>query len=179
MALGDSGLLTTTTNTNASQTGTGLESQTQSGTQLPYFTPIQQALQGQAGQMAGGLATGDISQNFGLPQSVYDAAMFNFNKYQAPQLAAQYGAGSPTINSAMQELQLQLAGQSGQQAMGNYINAYDAAARYAFSPTGNMTSNNQIQTQNTQANNTGSGLSTSTDPFQALASVLNVPDLFG
>lgn len=101
------------------------------------FSDPQKALQGQSlGFISNLLGGSSVPQNFGLPQVVYDAAMANFNKYHAPQLAAIHGSGSPTINSAMQELQLQLAAQGAKVAVGNAIDAFQAAAQWAFTPIG-------------------------------------------
>jgi len=101
------------------------------------FTGAQEAMQNQAlGGLSGILSGGSITENFGLPQSVRDAAWFDFNKYQAPMLATQYGAGSPAIQSAQQELNLKLAAMSGQQGMSNALNAYRTGLEYAFKPTG-------------------------------------------
>lgn len=106
-------------------------------TAMDQYTPQQQALQSQGlSGLAGVMAGGSVPANFGLPQSVYDAAFANFNQYQVPQLAAQHGAGSPVINSAAQNLQVQLAGLSGQQAMSNFKGIYDTGLQYAFRPAG-------------------------------------------
>jgi hypothetical protein len=142
------------------RTDQGAQAGQQAGQQLNVYSPEQQALQGQVLQQGNNLLTGNISPTFGVPQSVYDAAMFNFNKYQAPQLAAQYGTGSPAINSAMQELQLQLASQSGQKAVSNSISAYQAAADYAFRPQGQTQQQTNNQTNQSTSGQTNWGLDT-------------------
>lgn len=116
---------------------------------MNQFTPGQLAVQGQAGNyIANILAGGSVPSNMGLPQAVYDAAFANFNKYQAPMLAAQHGAGSPAINASMQELQLQLAGMAGQQAMNNSLDAFSQAANFAFKPIGNIANKTNLATGN-------------------------------
>lgn len=133
---------------NSFQVGSTSGTQQAVGTQAQQntYTPQQQALQGQAlGFIGSTLSGGSVPQNFGLPQVTYDAAMTNFDKYQAPGLAAQYGAGSPTINAARESLQLQLAGMAGQNAMSNAINAYNSAAQYAFTPIGQTASDAKVQ----------------------------------
>lgn len=142
---------TDTTNATQQQTQLGQQGQTQSQSQMNVYNPQQQALQGNVLDQANNLLTGNVSNSFGLPQSVWDAAYYNFNKYQAPQLAAQHGAGSPAISSSMNELNLQLAGLSGQNAMSNALGAFDAAAKYAFNPLGSNAAN--VSNQTTQQNN--------------------------
>lgn len=133
----------------------------QSGQQLDMsqFTDAQRALQGQSlGFISRLLSGGSVPQTFGLPQSVYDAAFYNFNRYQAPILANQFGAGSPMIAGSMNELQLQLAGLAGRTAMSNAINAFDAAAKFAFTPVGNQRTFNENQTGFRNYTRTLSGL---------------------
>ncbi|HEY9678857.1 MAG TPA: hypothetical protein V6C76_12685 [Drouetiella sp.] len=120
-------------NTNTSQFNSG-NSLAQTN-QQPIFTSQQLGLQGQAGNLMNQLLTGNTSQ-FGLPQAVWDAANMNFNNQEAPQLAAQYGSGSPAIGAAQQQLTLQLAGLAGQNQTSNALNTFNAAANYAFNPIG-------------------------------------------
>jgi hypothetical protein len=99
--------------------------------------------------------------------------MTNFNSQQAPQLAAQYGAGSPAINSAQQQLQVALAGQSSQQASSNAINAFNSAAQYGFNPVakdatqinnGNtIATTSNLDNQNTYSTNNQNSTGTSTN----------------
>lgn len=159
--------------TNQNQAQTQTSSQAQAGqtntanqaSQLPVFTQGQENLQGQAGSLMNQILTGDTSQ-FGLPQATYDAAFANFNNYQAPQLAAQYGSGSPAIGAAQQNLQLQLAGMAGQQQTSNALGAFNSAAQYAFQPVGqnaaSVGAQNQTMlnngTQNTNTNTTSTDI---------------------
>ncbi len=141
--------------------------------QANVYTGAQQALQGQALNQGSQILQGNINPSFGLPQSVYDAAMFNFNKYQVPLLAAQHGAGSPAISSAMQELNLNLTAQSGQNAVSNSLNALDTAAKYAFTPVGNnaMNTGNQQQTGSSLQNSWGMDTGAT---MQALYDILGI-----
>lgn len=140
-ASGMSPYLTTITNSTGNETENSTVNQLANtkDLQMNQFTGQQQGLQNQSLGFIGSILSGQSPPpNFGMPQVVYDAAMANFNKYQAPMLAAQHGAGSPVINSAMQELQLQLAGQGAQRSMGNALDAYRMAANYAFAPAGSL-----------------------------------------
>lgn len=141
--------------------------------QANVYTGAQQALQGQALDQGSQIMQGNINPNMGLPQSVWDAAMFNFNKYNAPLLAAQHGAGSPAINSAMQELNLNLAAQSGQNAVSNSINAMDAAAKYAFTPVGSNAMNTGAQQQTGNSTQNSWGMDTGAT-VQALYDILGL-----
>lgn len=126
--------------------------------QSNQYTAQQQAMQSQGlSGLAGIMAGGSVPSNFGLPQSVYDAAFANFNQYQAPLLAAQNGAGSPAINSAMQNLQLQLAGLAGSNAMSNFNSIYSAGLNYAFQPIGQASAQNTTGTFNQVDNQTQTG----------------------
>lgn len=144
----DSGLPTQTL-TDTTQNRTDLQQNTNTGTsatqQMNQFTAGQQALQNYLPGFIGNILAGSgVSQNFGLPQSVWDAAHANFDTFQAPKLALQ-GSGSPAIGSAAQQMDLQLAGMSGQQAWGNALNAFSQGAQLAFKPIG------QNQQQNSSA----------------------------
>lgn len=145
----------------------------QSQQQANVYTGAQQALQNQALAQGSQIMQGNINPSFGLPQSVWDAAMFNFNKYNAPLLAAQHGAGSPAINSAMQELNLNLAAQSGQNAVSNSLNALDTAAKYAFTPVGSNAMNTGTQQQQGSSNQTSWGIDTGAT-MQALYDLLGL-----
>ena len=175
------GPVVSTTNQTIATTNNANELQT--GAQNNTFTPGQQALQGQAANYISNiLAGGAVPQNMGLPQSVYDAAFHNFNKYQAPMLAAQHGAGSPAINASMEELNLQLAGLAGQRATGNALDAFSQAANFALKPIGQTNNNNRVASGNeTQKTNS---VSTTTDVGGlleriAFASGGGFPSVFG
>lgn len=133
----------------AQQSSSMQQSQQQAGNQAQTnrlaFNPGQQALQGQLGQMGSQILSGNAPAQFGLPQSVADWAMYQFNKYQAPDLANRYGGGTNLIGANRNELIANLAAQSGQQMQGNAINAYNSIANYATQPIG---SNNNLQTMN-------------------------------
>jgi len=144
----------------SSQNQVGQTNTANSQSQLPVFTQGQLGLQGQAGDLMNQILTGNTTQ-FGLPQATYDAAFANFNQYQAPQLAAQHGSGSPAIGAAMQNLQLQLAGMAGQNQTQNALNTFNSAAQYAFQPVGQ--NNNAIGSQfQNQVNNGTQNTNTNT-----------------
>lgn len=114
----------------------------QTGAEQKTFTPAQQGLQGQSLGFISSLLGGSLPQAFSsfvFPQEIRDAAFQDFNRYRAPQLAAIHGAGTPVINAALQDLQLRLAAQAAERAQGvvpQAVNAFEAAARFAFTPTG-------------------------------------------
>lgn len=145
---------TTVSNYGENQAQKGTQAQTGTAGNRPYFTPIQEQLQGQSGALMSKILSGNV-QEFGLPQAAHDAAWFNFNKQQLPQLSAIHGSGSPVINSAQQELQLQLAGLSGRMAMPQALDAFRAAGAFAFNPTGNNTTDTRNQNTTTDTNTTG------------------------
>lgn len=111
------------------------------GTERDFYTPNQMALQGNAldfiGKILGG---GGMQAGFQAPSDATRAAAWHdFRKYQMPQLAAMHGAGSPTIQAAGEELNLKLAAlgeQSYQSSFRNMIDAFGAAAHWAFQPGG-------------------------------------------
>lgn len=135
------------------------QSTNQQNQAMNQYTAGQQALQGQVTGMGQNLLNGNISSSFGLPQSVYDAEIANFNRFQAPMLAAQHGAGSPAIQAAMESLQLQLAGMGAKNAFQNALGAYDAAGKYAFTPIGNNQTQIGSNSMNNVTNQTQQGLS--------------------
>lgn len=139
--------------TTENQTQNQATVQQDAGFQQNRYTAAQQAAQGQAlNSLSSVLAGGSIPSSFGLPQSVYDAAFANFNKFQAPLLAAQHGSGTPAINSAMQELQLQLAGMAGQNAASNFQGFANTLGHYAFTPVGQDTGATRAANTNTVTN---------------------------
>lgn len=185
MALFDSGpsflsgiMQQTTTDTNRMTNGTQNTDGNSSGQAMNQYTGQQQGLQGQAlGFIQDILAGKSAPSNMGLPQNVWDTAMFNFNKYQAPQWAAQHGAGSPLINSAMQELMLNLSSQSGQMAMDNSIRAFDQAANWAFKPIGTIQNDSQSQTANTFSQMNETVDKTQLDPGSLFSGIANLAGL--
>ena len=122
------------------------------GSTLNQYTGGQQALQGNLAPAANNILTGNIAQSFGLPQVVSDAAFANWNQFQAPKLAAAFGAGSPAINASAQDLNLQLAAMGAQNAQQNALGAFQAASNYAFTPIGNI--QNQMTGRQQQENTT-------------------------
>lgn len=122
-------------------------SSTNSGNQNTYAP-------GAAGLQGGGanalqqiLAGGSPSPNYGLTQGAYDQAQRQFNSTIAPQLATQYGAGSPTIGNALIQQNEDLAAQSSQMAWGNMQGTMADVEKFAFTPTGNQTEAQQAQSQ--------------------------------
>lgn len=134
------------------------------------YTAGQQSLQNQAltglsGILNGSVDTSQISNAINKP--AYDYALQLWNQTGAHQLAAQYGAASPTIDAARQQLLLGIAAQQGNNATANTLNAYNMASQYAFTPTGTTQNRNDSQalnsTQKTNNTNWGSLAATALD----------------
>lgn len=151
-----------TLNLTNNQTGNQSQNLNQQGT----FTDAQKALQNQSLGLYQSLLQGQsVPQNFQVPQSAIDAYVQQYNKYVAPQRAAQFGSGSPTIATGLQEGLAQLIGQNSMQGMNQYMSAINNAANVAFNPTGqtqaqsmNSTlANTQNQTTNSTQHNIDSG----------------------
>src|ERR1700722_19830135 len=106
-----------TSGNSLTQTGSSGTQQTAGAEQNQYTAP-QQALQGtQAGVLSGMLSgTTGIAGNLGYSPQVWQSMLQNFNENVAPQLAAQYGAGSPYIGSQLSQLLLSATAGSSQQA---------------------------------------------------------------
>lgn len=101
------------------------------------YTAGQQALQGQATTGAGqflqtGIAPG-LQQEIAAENAAYQQ---NFNTDVAPQLAAQYGAGSPVIGGQEEMGLVNLISNAYQNQGANYNAALGTAGSLAFNPTG-------------------------------------------
>lgn len=160
------------TNGTTNQQGTNAQQGTTTQSRTPYFTPQQLQMQGQAQNLMQQILTGNLQQ-FGPTQATYDAANANFNQHALPKLAAIHGSGSPTLNAAAQDLNLQLAGQFSQQAPAQALSAYNAAAQYAFNPTGYNNTGNQNNVTNQNMNTTQNQLQKNQDTGGILGSILN------
>lgn len=134
-----------TSNTNYNNNATG--------NQMNQFTAGQQAMQGQVGDLYQQILSGNL-QNFGLDKATRDAAWYDFQQNQLPILAAQNGVGSPALNAAAEQLNLRLAGMSGQQAVPQATTLANSMANTAYTPVGYNTSNQSNQIQNQTQNNT-------------------------
>jgi hypothetical protein len=126
--------------TSTSSQGTG--NTQQQNTYLPW----QQQLQGQVGQAESNLLSGNVPTSFTNPQATTQAYMNNFNQYVAPELAAQYGAGSPAIGASLNSGLTNLAAQNYQQGITNYGNAVSSAAGTGLTATGQTGNQSQSQT---------------------------------
>jgi hypothetical protein len=133
--------VTAVSNANTTQNSQGTGQSQQSNTYLPW----QQQLQGQLGQAEGNLLSGNVPSSYTNPQAATSAYMNNFNQYVAPELAAQYGAGSPAIGASLNSGLTNLAAQTYQQGFSNYGNAVSAAATPALTAVG--ATGNQSQQQ--------------------------------
>lgn len=132
-----------------SGTSTGNTAQTQLNENI--YDPASLALRGQGSQaLAQILATGKLPGNFGMNQQAFDALNSAFERNIAPQLAAQYGAGSPVIGSQEALANEQLAAQLSQQSWGNFMNLFDEVANFSFTPTGQNSSSNTDSTNQSE-----------------------------
>lgn len=159
------------------------QADTSNGGQANRYTAAQQAGQNQAINALSGVLSGtqQVPSSFGMPQAVYDAAFANFNKFQLPQLTAGLGSGAAgAINAAQQELQLQLAGMAGQNAMSNFNSMAGNLGNLSFNAVGQDTN----QAGNRAVNRTLGTTETGFDSGAALGAVLDMigqlaPSLFG
>ena len=174
--------------TDQTQTGGGTSEQTGVGTTGTNYT--QQAATGTTGQQATAnvynpqsaalqtslpqqlqafLQTGNLPGNFAAPSQVTQAYNTNFQSQIAPQLAAQYGAGSPQI-AGQQALGLQqLLSNLYQTQSNNLNNVLGTGTNLAYSTTGQLANqlSNQLNTQaGAQTQNTAN--TQNTTDFQTL-----------
>lgn len=141
----DTGAQHTTSDTNASNAG----AQSQQNT----YTPFQQDLQNEAAKQAGqflqtGVAPG-MDQNLAAQEAAFKQ---NFNQTVAPQLAAQFGAGSPAIASAESQGLVNLTANAFQNQGSNFNNALGTAGNLAFTATGQNAQNKSNAATNTNTN---------------------------
>jgi hypothetical protein len=144
--------VTGVSNANTTQQTSGTGQTNQQNTYLPW----QQQIQGQVGQAEGNLLSGNVPTSFTNPQAATQAYMNNFNQYVAPELASQYGAGSPAIGASLNSGLTSLAAQTYEQGITNYGNAVSGAANTALTATGQTGTQAQQQqgtSQTTQEQN--------------------------
>lgn len=126
-------------------------------TDANQYTNQQQQLQGQtltglSDILSGKANLNTIGNQFNKP--AFDYAMQQWNQTGAHQLAAQYGAASPTIDAARQQMLLGIAAQQGQQSSQTALNAFNLASQYAFTPIGMDQQNKQQVNQNVKSDQT-------------------------
>lgn len=143
-------------------------SQSTNQSQTPYFTPTQIGMQGQAQNLMQQILTGQV-QNMGPTQQMLDAGNALFNQRQLPKLAAIHGSGSPALNAAQQDFNLQLLSQVLPQQQQFAQNAYNSLAGYAFNPTGFQNQGNQNQQMQTDQKQ----MQKNTDTGGILGTILN------
>lgn len=120
------------------------------------YTSGQTALQNQALQGLSGLLRGESQPVANaLNKSAFDYAIQQWQKQGAPSLAAVHGAGSPTIDSAFQEMLLGVAAQQGNMASKNTLDAFNLAANWAFQPVGKNSTQTHFANESMRAKQTG------------------------
>lgn len=154
-----------------SQFSQGANQQTAQNTntsQATSYSPAQQGMQGSLGSMLQQFLSGQVPSSFTDPTALMNQYNQQFNNSLAPQLAAQYGAGSPQIGSQYNQGLVNLLGNQYNQGFSNYSNALGQGLQYAFQPIGSTgNQNTQMQGQGTV-----SGNSFQTYPLALLASLL-------
>ena len=140
--------------TNQNQTSNTQFNNNATGSQMGQFTAGQQAMQGQAQDLYSKILSGNV-QNFGLDKATRDAAWYDFQQNQLPLLSAQHGVGSPALNAAAEQLNLRLAGMSGQMAIPQALQTASGLANAGFNPVGYNTTNQSNQVQNQTQENSG------------------------
>lgn len=156
---------------NQNTSSTGAANATGTSAQQNTYQPWQTGLQAQAGQAAGNfLQTGNLPGTFGAPPQVTQAYIDNFNRSVAPQLAAQYGAGSPAIGSQLALGLEQLQAQVYQNQSANFSNALNTAGGLAFQSVGQTGQQNQAQTENQKSNTNWQSTENTVSNLRAAAS---------
>lgn len=134
------------TKANTSSTGNTASQGNTANTYSPFQQELQQEAAGQAGQfLATGIAPG-VQQELDAQKAAY---MQNFNESVAPQLAAQYGAGSPAIGSQLAQGLVSLTSDVYQNQAGQFNSALGTAGNLAYNATGASSNTNQQQAANT------------------------------
>jgi len=151
--------VTGASNANTSTQSSGTGNANQSNTYLPW----QSGLQSQVAGAEGNLLAGNVPTSFTNPQASVQAYENNFNQYVAPELASQYGAGSPAIGATESSGLTNLAAQNYQSGISNYSNVLAGAQSAALTPTG--------QTSNQAQEQQGTG---NTTQVQSLTDLLNM-----
>jgi hypothetical protein len=127
----------------------------QQGTTAGIYSPQQQAAQGTTGTaITNYLNTGILPGNFGNDAQQDAAYNSAYQQYVAPQLAAQYGAGSPAIGAQEAQGLQQLNANLYSTQLGAFNNATNQAMSYGFTPTGTTNTGTESANQSgTQASN--------------------------
>jgi len=143
-----SGSSNATTTSNANATG-------QQASQNVY-QPWQTALQAQAGGAASNyLTTGQAPSGVtGAPPQLVSAFTDQFNQNVAPQLAAQYGAGSPAIASQLALGLEQLNANTYSTNLNAYQNTLSQAGNLGFNAVGQTGTSGQQQNSTSNTNET-------------------------
>jgi hypothetical protein len=154
-----------------STTSSGTQGQVTGGNTLAQntYSPGQQQLQGNLGNLWQSFLSGNIPSSFTNPQAAINAYNTNFQTSVAPGMAAQYGAGSPAIGSANALGLAQLQGQLYNTGVNNFLGALGGGTNYALGmPTG------QQGSYGSQAAGQYSGTQTSQiNPLALLAGLYN------
>jgi hypothetical protein len=155
------------------QQSQGNQSQQGTQTNLNQFTPQQQQLQGMLPGMLSGFLSGqqDIPAYMTAPPQVFKAYNDAFQKYTAPGIAAQFGAGSPQIGAQQSFGNQQLAAQLYQSGVNNWMQGLGLGGNWAYTPIGQNAAN---QASGQSQNNTfGGGIVDTTYGASILSTLLN------
>lgn len=134
------------------------------GQQMNVYGDAQKQLQNNLpGVLSSFLQSGNLPGSFGVPQQVVDAYQQNFDRFIAPKLATQYGAGSPTMGSQNTLGLQQLLANLYQTQSGNFNNVLNTASGVAFNPLGSQ----QAQTQTTNTNQFGTSNTADRNAWQS------------
>lgn len=139
--------------------------------QQSQFTPQQQAAQSQALSGLSGFVSGQsqVPAYMTAPPQVFQAYNDAFQKFVAPGIAAQYGAGSPQIGAQQSFGNEQLASNLYQQGVQNWLAGQAQLGNLAYTAVGQ----NQQQNMGNQFNQNTTNLGlTDTEFGQSLLSML-------
>lgn len=108
------------------------------GQNRAFFSPEQLAAQSGYFNNLGGFISGtqQVPAYMTAPPQVFQAYNDAFNKFVAPGIAAQYGAGSPQIGAQQSFGNEQLAAQLYQSGITNWMDALGLQGNAAFNPQG-------------------------------------------
>lgn len=150
--------LTTSQGTSSANT---TDQASQAGQQSSTFAPWQQQLQQLLpGMLSSFVQGGQVPTSLTAPPQEFAAANQQFTQNVAPGLVAQYGAGSPQLAQQQAYMNQNLAAQTYQQGVGNYLSGMGMLGGFATTPQGQTTA--QTGQNTSQQNASGLG-TTSTD----------------
>lgn len=157
--IGNNGTQVSTTNYQSSYDQAGGQTGAQNQNQQNEYTGGQSALEGQLPMMYSKLLQGQVPTSFTSPQVAFDNFDQSFENTEAPQLAAQFGAGSPQLASQLALGNQNMAAQMYQQGLNNYEGALSGGSSNALTAVGSSGNSAYGATDQGQGDTTGQSIS--------------------